>query len=131
MVWLGKEKCSKAFEEISSLTARWWPQCFLSRKKGIKNFWRKRKQQLFMMFFHRWKIRTIWGNLYIRYHAKESTSIVIFLCIVGLSILKALLKKINLKKMVLMMKRLFIPRKKSCLHLESWIKIKKQLDQTE
>ena len=51
MVWLGvqsgKKKCPKAFEEISSFIARWWPECFLSCKKGIQNLLRKKKKYFY------------------------------------------------------------------------------------
>jgi len=121
MVWLGvqsgKKKCPKVFEEISSFVeeissfveeissfleeislfvGRWWPRCFfcLARrelKKIVEE--EKEKKCCWTNWFHQWKIRKTFGNLYIRYHAKESPSIIIFLWIVGSKHFRALLQK--------------------------------------
>ena len=70
---------------------------FVSQEGNRNIRWRKKEKHFcccccWTKWFHQWKIRKTFGNLYISYHPKESPSIIIFLWIVGSKHFRALLQ---------------------------------------
>ena len=111
---------------------------FCLARREYRNSLKKKEQKqnccCWTNWFHQWKILKTFGNLYISYHPKESPSIIIFLCIVGSKHFRALLQKEvdfdfddenAVQDNESSRQRKFsqspkFPRKKSCLHSESW-----------